>query len=228
MPTLCRQIAESEVFQTFILILIVFNALVMGFETVPAANAFYEDEFFLVFAISQVVFVIEILIRLIAYAPRFLRFFDSFWNTFDFTIVALSLVPMVGPFTLAARLLRVVRALRILSVSDKLRGFIEHFHVSLEIMIRMTLVLAILVYVFAVSGFYLFNEINPAHWGDLGSAALALCYLMLFNEIREVFQGLAAAPFAAAIYFLAFYGAYLSLLFNTLAAITAEHLRKED
>jgi voltage-gated sodium channel len=43
------------------------------------------------------------------------EFFRDRWNTFDFVIVAVSLVPMVGSLSLAGRVLRPLRLLRVVS-----------------------------------------------------------------------------------------------------------------
>ena len=48
-------------------------------------------------------FVAEILIRIAAFGTRPWRFFLDGWNVFDFSVVALSLLPAAGPFATVAR-----------------------------------------------------------------------------------------------------------------------------
>ena len=79
---------------------------------------------FLDYAIT-VFFLVEILIRLISEKP-FYNFFKSGWNVFDFTIVAISLIPVGGAETVfVARLLRIVRILRVITIVPEFRRIID-------------------------------------------------------------------------------------------------------
>jgi voltage-gated sodium channel len=110
-----RAIAESAAFQDAILFLIIFNGVCLGAEAIPALADQYGEPLFWIFAISQAIFVTEIAIRVLAHWPRVSEFFRDRWNTFDFVIVAVSLVPMVGSLSLAGRVLRPLRLLRVVS-----------------------------------------------------------------------------------------------------------------
>ena len=66
-------------------------------------------------------FLVEIIIRMFSYEKPLL-FFNKNWNIFDFTIVALSLIPLeLLNAVIVARLLRVFRLLRIISFIPQFR-----------------------------------------------------------------------------------------------------------
>ena len=103
MFNLCRRIASSRRFQNGALAVIVANAVLIGAETSPALWERYGGVFNALNAAVQVVFAVEIAVRLLAFGPRVHRFFLDGWNVFDFTIVALSLLPVAGPFAMVEK-----------------------------------------------------------------------------------------------------------------------------
>ena len=107
---LCRRVVERPWFQNGVLAVIVLNAVLIGLATDPDTLAGHRGLFRLANQLIQVVFVVEIAIRLVAYAPRVHRFFADGWNVFDFAVVALSLLPAVGPFATVARLARLLQS----------------------------------------------------------------------------------------------------------------------
>jgi len=111
----CRAIAESDGFEGLIATLLVANAIALALESFLDMGR-HDDALFTFFVASQVVFVLEIAVRLLGHGPSFRSFFRDPWNAFDFGVVALSLVPMVGPLSFLARLVRVLRVLRVVSL----------------------------------------------------------------------------------------------------------------
>jgi voltage-gated sodium channel len=225
MQSFCKAVAGSELFQGFILALIVFNALCMGAEATPGFAAAYATALDLIFVASQAIFVAEIAIRLGTHWPRPGQFFREFWNTFDFTVVALSLVPAVGGFTLVARVLRVLRLVRLFSASTRLRGFFEGVRESLPVLALATIVLLVLGYIFALAGFYLFGEALPAQWGSLGRAVLSVAQLMLLQDLGAALAPLYALARSSLLYVLALYFAQFAVLANALAAAASARSR---
>lgn len=225
MRSFCAAIADNESFQGFILTLIVANALFMGAEATPALADQYGDALYWLFLGSQAIFVAEITVRLGAHAPKFRGFFGEFWNTFDFTVVALSLIPAVGSFTLVARVLRVLRLLRVFSVSDRLRGFFEGVRSGAPVVGVATIILLVLGYVFALGGVYLFGEVLPAQWGTLGRAVLSVAQLLLLQDAGTLIAASYALTKASLLYFMLLYIAQFAVLANALGAIAAPYLR---
>ena len=117
----CRTLAESEYFQGFIMGVIVLTAVLTGLETSAPVQAAYGQVLHTLNIVIQAIFVCELGVRLLAHGKRWDMFFRDGWNLFDFIIVAASLLPQVGAFTTVARLARLLRVARLLSVSPELR-----------------------------------------------------------------------------------------------------------
>jgi hypothetical protein len=163
------RLARADGFRRLTVTMIVLVALLMGVEAMPAWAAQVETVLLVAFAAAQAWFVFEIAVRLGAHWPRLRTFFADGWNTFDFVVVVLSLVPAVGALALVARLLRVLRLLRVVSGVNVLRAFVRG-ELPLPARLAATALLAALaVYVLALAGFQVFGafgEGDPA-WTDL-------------------------------------------------------------
>ena len=222
---LAQSIANDPRFQSFILSLILINAIVMGLETSAALVDYYDLWFYVFFIVSQIIFVAEIAVRIFACAPRFRDFFRSFWNFFDFTIVALSLIPAVGSFALIARLARVLRVARIFSTSKHLRNFLNNIATSFEVFWFSLIILLVIFYGYAIAGFYCFSDSYPLEWGSLWSAAKALSGWCLFHGVGDFVesQGIGALFFSGSFLFL-----FWSVVINLVAATTRIHLSAPD
>ena len=116
-----RRLTDSDVFEAIIVTLLVLNAGALALETFADVGR-WDMHLWAFFVASQVVFLVEIALRILGYGPRFHAFFREGWNVFDFAVVVVSLVPMVGPFSFAARIVRVVRVLRVVSVVARRRS----------------------------------------------------------------------------------------------------------
>jgi hypothetical protein len=174
MISLCRRVAASRRFQDAILAVIVANAVLIGLET---SAALWERHGALFHALNlsvQVVFAVEIAVRVLAHAPRVDRFFRDGWNVFDFAIVGLSLLPVAGPFATVARLARLLRALRIVSALPELRLIVATMLRSIPSLANVIVLLGLILYVYAVVGLHLFGGVDPAHWGSVPRAGLTL------------------------------------------------------
>src|SRR5512139_3100339 len=108
MSTWSLQTAVSGArFHRAVLVLILANAALIGVETSAAMMAAYGPWLVALNWLFQAAFVAEISCRVLALGRRWLTFFRDGWNTFDFVVVGLSLVPAIGPIATVARLARV-------------------------------------------------------------------------------------------------------------------------
>ena len=183
---LARRIADSRIFQAFIVVVILVNAVLVGLETSPELFAQHRALFDVLNGAIIAVFVAELTIRLVAYLPRPQRFFADGWNVFDFVIVALSLLPAGGSFATVARLARLLRVLRIVSVFPELRLIVGTMLRSVGSMGSVIVLLALVLYVYAVLGFHLFGAVDPAHWGDLGLSVRTLFEVLTLEGWLEL------------------------------------------
>ncbi|HYN05274.1 MAG TPA: ion transporter [Vicinamibacteria bacterium] len=224
MVALCRRIASSRRFQGAILVVIIANAVLIGLETSPALWERYGGLFDALNLAVQVVFVGEIAVRLLAHAPRVHRFFLDGWNVFDFTIVALSLLPVAGPFATVARLARLLRALRVVSALPELRLIVATMLRSIPSLANVVVLLGLILYVYAVVGVHLFAGVDPLHWGALPRAGLTLFEILTLEGWVDVMDAsLAATPWAW-VYYVSFVVLAVFVVINLFIAIVINNL----
>lgn len=173
-----RRRMESSRVQYFITLLIVINAIILGLETVPLAMERYGVFLLAVDHIILGVFVIEILLRI--YANR-LSFFRDPWSLFDFTVVAIALVPASGPLAVL-RALRILRVLRLLTLVPSMRRVVGALLGSIPGLSSIALVLLLIYYVFAVIATKLFGENFPQWFGSIGESLYSLFQIMTLES----------------------------------------------
>ena len=222
---LARQLVQSKEFESIILGLILLNAVMMGFETSPVLASDFERWFLYTNVVLQLIFIIEIALRLLAADPPFRGFFSDNWNTFDFIVVAISLVPAVGSFALVARVLRVFRALRLVSGTPRLRSALNDIFAGLPSLLTMAFILLIVTYVYALLGYYLFADLRPERWGTLLDAGRSLFLLLTFQEISPMLSELRGFGFVPPLYIMSFLGFGVLMFCNLIAVVVEIHLR---
>ncbi|MEX1165599.1 MAG: ion transporter, partial [Hydrogenophaga sp.] len=130
--------------QHTVLALIVVNALLMGLETAPPVMARFGGWILALDQLILAVFVVEILLRIFAHRGAF---FKDAWSLFDFTVVAIALIPASGPFAVL-RALRVLRVLRVLTIVPSMRRVVGDLLSSLPGLCSIAMVLLLVFYVF--------------------------------------------------------------------------------
>ncbi len=176
---------QNKVFELMVISIIVFSALITGAKTYDISATLANVVIWLDMFIT-VFFLVEILIRLVS-EPRFIDFFKKGWNVFDFIIVAASLMPIEGgDSVLLARLLRIFRVLRLVSVIPELRILISALLKALPRMGYIVLLMFIIFYIYAAIGSFMFEAINPVLWGDISISMLTLFRVATFEDWTDV------------------------------------------
>lgn len=164
--------------QRTLLTLILINALILGLETSAAIMQAVGPALLLFDKIILAVFVVEIGLRV--YVHR-LAFFKDGWSIFDFLVVGIALVPASGPFAVL-RALRVLRVLRVLTFVPSMRKIVGALIKSLNGMLSIAMVLALVYYVAAVMVTKLFGEAFPEWFGSLGASLYTLFQIMTLES----------------------------------------------
>jgi voltage-gated sodium channel len=178
MRNYAHRLTKSHAFEYFIIGLILFNAVVLGLETLPSVMNGYSYWIGLSQQAILGVFIVEAALKIFALTPRADRYFRDGWNVFDFSIIVLSLVPATGGFAVIARLARLMRLLRLVSAVPELRLIVATLVRSIPGMLHIVALMSLMVYIYAIIGYQLFHEHDPTNWGNLG-----ICVLTLFNII---------------------------------------------
>jgi voltage-gated sodium channel len=132
------------------------------------------------------VFVAEAAMKIVAAWPRPQDYFRSGWNLFDFGIIVLSFIPASGAFATAARLIRLLRVLRLVTAMPKLRLMVVTLIRCIPGMGHVLALMGILFYVYGVAGYHLYATHDPARWGTLGKALLTLFQIATLEAWTEI------------------------------------------
>jgi len=100
--------------------------------------------------IVLIIFIVEIVVKLIAEGNQPLDFFRDAWNVFDFLIVAVGLMPFGGNAVTALRLVRLLRVLKLVRALPKLRILVMGLLKSMSSIAYIGLLLGLLFYLYAV------------------------------------------------------------------------------
>lgn len=174
----CRQFIEHGTVQRVLLALILINAVILGMETMPGVMAAIGSYLLTLDKAILAVFVLEIAIRLFVHR---LAFFKDGWSVFDFIVVGIALVPASGPFAVL-RALRVLRVLRVLTFVPSMRKIVGALIQSLNGMLSIAMVLALIYYVAAVMATKLFGDAFPDWFGSLGASLYTLFQIMTLES----------------------------------------------
>lgn len=179
-----KRIDSSKLFQGIVIAVIILSALLIGAKTHNLPEGALKLLAILDLGVT-VFFVIEIVIRYLAH-PNKKRFFHSGWNIFDTIIVIGSLIPSGGSGVLLARLLRVFRVLRLVSMVPELRLLINALIKAIPRMGYIALLMFVIFYIYAAVGSIIFNQINPTLWGDVSISMLTLFRVATFEDWTDV------------------------------------------
>ncbi|UHD17346.1 ion transporter [Thiocapsa bogorovii] len=169
---------ESTRIQGIIIGLILVNAVTLGLETSSSIMASYGGFLHLIDRVILAAFVAEMLLKLFAHGRGFFR---RGWNLFDFTVIAIALIPASGPLAVL-RALRVLRVLRLVSVSPRLRFVVEALLKALPGIASIASLMLLLFYVAAVIATGLFGTGFPEWFGTLGGSMYTLFQIMTLES----------------------------------------------
>jgi voltage-gated sodium channel len=204
-----RALIEHPRFERAIIALILINAVTLGLEAIPSIESVHGAWLDWIDRVIVGVFVVEIALRLAVYRARFFR--DP-WNLFDFTIVAIALIPQSASLSVL-RSLRVLRALRLISRVQSMRRVVSALLAALPGMGSIMALLGLLVYVAAVMATGLFSAAAPEYFGSLGASLFTLFHVMTLEGWPDVARTVMAQLPWAWVFFLVY------ILISTFAVL---------
>lgn len=215
---------EMPLVQRSLIALILANAVILGVETSSTVMAAWGSWLTAADTAILAVFVVEIALRLIAHR---LAFFRDPWSVFDFTVVAIALIPASGPLAVL-RALRVLRILRLITLVPSMKRVVGGLLSALPGLGSVTAIIGIIFYVAAVIATKMFGVAFPQWFGTLGESAFTLFQIMTLEGwamdiVRPVMQ---VFPLAW-LFFLLFILASTFTLLNLFIAVIVNAIQQE-
>lgn len=182
-----RDFVYGNTFGTFIIIVIVLNALIIGAETYVQHPLLRTLD-----KICVGIFILEIALKML-YAPRLRDYFRDGWNWFDIIIVGAALVPGNGNTSTVLRILRVFRVLRLVNALPELKLIVNVLWRSVASMAYISILMIIAFYIYGVIAVKLFGDTQPEHYGTLHEALFSLFRSLTAEDWTDLrYEGIAA------------------------------------
>jgi len=223
-----ERLRANKAFEAVVIAIIVFSALLIGAKTYEETSRFEQALLIADMGVTAF-FLVEILIRMAA-ERRFLDFFRKGWNIFDFLIVVASLVPLQdGEMVLLARLLRIFRVLRLVSLIPELRLLVTALFKAIPRMGYVALLMFIIFYIYGAVGSFLFNGVDEKLWGNIAVAMLTLFQVATFESwaTAVLYPAMEHYPYAW-IYFISFIFLNAFVFLNMMIGIVLDVMQKES
>lgn len=208
MRELAHRVAHARRLQYLLVALIIGSGVLQG-----AAYQFDLERYYAwigtVWLLTIATLVLEALLKIFALSPRVHRYFMDGRNVFDFLvaiflIIGLTVYLPAADYAVIAMWARLLRLLRSLAVIQGMRLLLSVMFRSVRSVASVSLLMGAIIYAYALVGIILFQESDPARWGDLGAAASTLFQILTLDNWAAIMRsGNAAAPFAW-VYFLSF------------------------
>lgn len=232
MKALAQSIVEARWFQRALVVVILLAGVLAGLETDARLVARYGASLRLLDALVLGVFVVELVLKLAAHGRRPWDYFRDGWNVFDFSIVAVCLLPLDSQFVAVLRVARALRLLRLVTALPKLQLLVGALLKSLSAMGYVSLLLGLLFYIYAVAGVQIFGAGSPEYFHDLPTALLTLFRVVTLDNWGDMFLAqLEHAPgLKVACYFVTFIvlgtmiilNLFIGIIMNSMAEMHAE------
>jgi voltage-gated sodium channel len=182
---LFRWLTKNPVWDVFILLCIVGNAAILGYDAHYGEASQYHAQIEQWNMYFLWIFTAELVLEFWAQGPR--AYFRNGWNWFDIIVIGLSYIA-VNPAISALRTLRVVRVFRLVSAVPQMRRVVEALFSALPGILAAFAILSVVFYIAAVMGTTLFH--NDPGFSDLGQAMLSLFALSQFDGWGDTIQRL--------------------------------------
>ncbi len=221
-----EKIRDAKWFSNLTTFIILAYASVLGFKTIDEVEANYA--IFLQFAdvFVTIYFIFEIAIKMAA-EKKFINFFKSGWNVFDFTIVVITLLPLEqSGFAAIARMLRVFRVLRLFTARPELKAIIDMLIKAIPSIIDIVILMFIIFYIYAIIGNFYFQDLPSGLWKDFLVSMLTLFRVLTFEDWTDVmYEAMEVYPMAW-IYFVSFVIIAAFVFFNLFVAVIIGEMQK--
>jgi voltage-gated sodium channel len=219
----------SKTFEFALAAVILTNAFALGILTLPGLGENAQKYALIVDSAAFWIYVGELILRIISYGKKPWMFFSRGWNIFDFLIIGLA--PFFQGQSTVLRLLRLLRLLRIFRFLPEVRILSASIVKSIPPLMSMSVLIALLLFIYGMAGVYLFGSAAPEAWGNIGSSMKSL-FILLTLENFPIYleEGLEISPLALP-FFLSYVFLIVFTVLNVLIGIVLnamDEARQED
>ena len=225
LQALFQRIDKSKIFQSFVIAVIIVSALTVGAHTYSLHPTVELALNWMDIGITAF-FLIELIIRFVA-SKSIKDFFSKGWNIFDTIIVLGSLYPAAGSTMLIARLLRIFRVLRLVSMIPELRLLVNSLLKAIPQMGYIALLMFVIFYIYAAMGSMMFADINPVLWQDVSISMLTLFRIATFEDWTDIMYETMAVYELSWIYYLTFIFLTAFVFLNMMVGAILEVMGEE-
>ena len=176
---MCAALADSTAFNLAIFGVILANAVVLGAETYDEDSSLLDT----LDAVFLAIFVAELAIRIVGHGRKPLGFFRSGWNVFDLAVVGAAFVPGLSGNATLLRLVRLARIVRIVRLLPDLRVLVLAVGRSLPGAASLAVMTVLLIYVYGMVGWVLFDDDLPERFDNVGEAMLTMFVLLSLENL---------------------------------------------
>ncbi len=222
----CRRLVERPAFDRVAVVVVLANAVVLGAGTYDSVERSYGSVLDALNDAFLAVFTVELAIRFLAARADPRRFFASGWNVFDFVVVGVAFVPGLAANTTLlrlARLLRVVRAIRLL---PDLRVLVVAVGRALPGVGSLALLTLLLLFVYGMVGWLIFDTHDPERFGNIGAAMLNLFVMLTLENLPDNLESGRELSEWTVAYFVSFALLAAFLLFNLFVGIVINSMEE--
>ena len=227
----CARLVDTTAFHATVVTAILLNAVVLGLETYDGVVDRHGDTLDVLNGIFLAIFTVEIVIRIIAFGPRFDRYFRDGWNVFDFVVIGAAYLPFVRESVTLLRLLRLLRVARLISVLPGLRVVIRGVLRSVAPLASVAVLTVFLLYVYGMIGYFWFGDDDPEHFGNAGLSMLTMFQILTLEGWNEVMDASLEQTGWAWVFYVSFILVGSFLVLNLVIAIvlnSVEEARAEE
>lgn len=218
-----RQVVESRLFITCITGLIILNAFILGVETYPGVMAGYGPVLKLIDHTILWIFVVELILRFLTDSKGFFR---SPWTIFDVCVIGIAFIP-ANEFISVLRAARVLRVLRLVSIFPQLRRVVEGLVRAIPGIGSIGVILALILYVFAVMATKLYGTEYPEWFGSLQASFFSLFQIMTLEGWPDIVRTVMKTnPYSWVFFVIYILFATFSIL-NLFIAVIVDAMQKQ-
>jgi voltage-gated sodium channel len=223
-----NKISNSPYFINATTIIIVFYSLVLGVRTYENVVIPLYDLFIILDYTVTIYFLIEIIIRMLG-EKEFKNFFKDGWNIFDFLVVLITIIPFEqSDFAMIARLARVFKVMRLITVRPELKMIIDVLVKSIPAIVDIIILLFIIFYIYAIIGSFLFQDLESGLWKNFLTAMLTLFRVLTFEDWTDVMYEAMEKYEMSWLFFVSFIIIAAFVFFNLFIAVIINEMEKHS